>query len=79
MGLIVFRLGPGERAERGVVRLLERPERFCWRLVDQRGMRPRSFFPGSLEARKTSEQVLVAVIQEATIGGVSDRCLDELV
>ena len=38
-----------------------------------------SYFPGVLEARKTSEQALVAVIQEAWIGGVSTRRVDELV
>ena len=38
-----------------------------------------SYFPGFLEARKTSEQALVAVIQEAWIGGVSTRRVDELV
>ncbi|BAI74141.1 transposase (plasmid) [Azospirillum sp. B510] len=37
-----------------------------------------SYFPPFLEARKTSEKALVAVIQEAWIGGVSTRCVDEL-
>ena len=36
-------------------------------------LRQGSYFPGFLEARKTSEQALVAVIQEAWIGGVSTR------
>lgn len=36
------------------------------------------YFAGFLEARKTSEQALVAVIQEASIGGVSTRRVDEL-
>ena len=37
-----------------------------------------SYFPGFLEPRKTSEKALVAVIQEAWIGGVSTRRGDEL-
>ena len=36
-------------------------------------LRQGSYFPGFLEARKTSEKALVAVIQEAWIGGVSTR------
>lgn len=40
-------------------------------------LRQGSYFPGFLEARKTSEQALVAVIQEAWIGGVSTRRVDE--
>lgn len=40
-------------------------------------LRQGSYFPGFLEARKTSEQALVAVIQEAWIGGVSTRRIDE--
>jgi len=42
-------------------------------------LRQGSYFPGFLEARKTSEQALMAVIQEAWIGGVSTRRVDELV
>jgi transposase-like protein len=42
-------------------------------------LRQGSYFPGFLEARKTSEQALVAVIQEAWIGGVSTWRVDELV
>jgi putative transposase len=42
-------------------------------------LRQGTYFPGFLEARKTSEQALVAVIQEAWIGGVSTRRVDELV
>ena len=38
-----------------------------------------SYFPPFLEPRKTSERALVAVIQEAWIGGVSTRRVDELV
>ena len=38
-----------------------------------------SYFPGFLEARKRSEQALVAVIEEAWIGGVSTRRVDDLV
>ncbi len=37
------------------------------------------YFPSFLEARKMSEQALVAVIQEAWIGGVSTRRVDDLV
>ena len=42
-------------------------------------LRQGSYFPSFLEARKMSEQALVAVIQEAWIGGVSTRRVDELV
>ena len=42
-------------------------------------LRQGSYFPGFLEARKTPEQALVAAIQEAWIGGVSTRRVDELV
>ena len=42
-------------------------------------LRQGSYFPGVLEARKTSEQALVAVIQEAWISGVSTRRVDDLV
>jgi len=42
-------------------------------------LRQGSNFPGFLEARKTSEQALVAVIQEAWIAGVSTWRVDELV
>ena len=38
-----------------------------------------SYFPPFLEARKTSEKALVAVIQEAWVGGVSTRRVDDLV
>ncbi len=38
-----------------------------------------AYFPPFLEPRKTSERALVAVIQEAWIGGVSTRRVDELV
>ena len=38
-----------------------------------------AYFPSFLEPRKTSEKALVAVIQEAWIGGVSTRRVDELV
>jgi putative transposase len=36
-------------------------------------LRQGSYFPPFLEARKVSEKALVAVIQEAWIGGVSTR------
>ncbi len=42
-------------------------------------LRQGSYFPLFLEPRKTSEKALVAVIQEAWIGGVSTRRVDDLV
>jgi transposase-like protein len=42
-------------------------------------LRQGSYFPPFLEARKTSEKALVAVIQEAWIGGVSTRRVEDLV
>ncbi len=42
-------------------------------------LRQGSYFPPFLEPRKTMEKALVAVIQEAWIGGVSTRRVDELV
>ena len=42
-------------------------------------LRQGTYFPGFLEPRRTSEKALVAVIQEAWIGGVSTRRVDELV
>lgn len=42
-------------------------------------LRQSSYFPGFLEARKMSEPALIAVIQEAWIGGVSTRRVDDLV
>ena len=42
-------------------------------------LRKGSYFPGFLEPRRTSEKALVAVIQEAWIGGVSTRKVDDLV
>ena len=42
-------------------------------------LRAGSYFPGFLEPRKMVEKALVAVIQEAWIGGVSTRRVDELV
>ena len=42
-------------------------------------LRQGSYFPPFLEARKSSEKVLIAVIQEAWIGGVSTRRVDDLV
>src|SRR5271155_3417308 len=41
-------------------------------------LRAGSYFPPVLEARKTTEKALVAVIQEAWIGGVSTRRVDEI-
>src|SRR6478752_1110226 len=42
-------------------------------------LRQGSYFPPFLEPRKIAERALVAVIQEAWIGGVSTRRVDELV
>jgi transposase-like protein len=42
-------------------------------------LRQGSYFPPFLEPRKVSEKALVAVIQEAWIGGVSTRRADDLV
>lgn len=42
-------------------------------------LRRGGYFSPFLEARKTPERALVAVIQEAWIGGVSTRRADELV
>jgi transposase-like protein len=42
-------------------------------------LRTGSYFPPFLEARKTAERALVAVIQEAWIAGVSTRKVDDLV
>lgn len=41
-------------------------------------LRQGRYLPGFLEPRKTSEKALVAVIQEAWIGGVSTPRVDEL-
>src|SRR3712207_6129078 len=42
-------------------------------------LRQGAYFPPFLEPRRTSEKALVAVIQEAWIGGVSTRRVDDLV
>ena len=42
-------------------------------------LRQGSYFPPFLEARKGSEKALIAVIQEAWIGGISTRRVDDLV
>ena len=42
-------------------------------------LRTGSYFPPFLEARKTTEKALVAVIQEAWVAGVSTRKVDDLV
>jgi putative transposase len=42
-------------------------------------LRQGSYFPPFLEPRKTSEKALVAVIQEAWIGGMSTRRVEDLV
>src|SRR4029453_4230378 len=42
-------------------------------------LRHGSYFPAFLEARKTAERALVAVIQEAWLHGISTRKVDDLV
>jgi len=42
-------------------------------------LRQGTYFPPFLEPRKTSEKALVAVIEEAWVGGVSPRRVDDLV
>src|SRR3954447_1823346 len=42
-------------------------------------LRQGSYFPPFLEPRKTAEKALVSAIQEAWIGGVSTRRVDDLV
>ena len=42
-------------------------------------LRKGSYFPPFLEARRTSDKALIAVIQEAYVHGVSTRSVDELV
>src|SRR3954468_2528361 len=42
-------------------------------------LRQESYFPPFLEPRKTAEKALVSVIQEAWIGGVATRRVDDLV
>ena len=42
-------------------------------------LRSGSYFPDFLEPRRTAEQALTAVIQEAYIQGISTRSVDELV
>ena len=41
-------------------------------------LRRGSYFPSFLEARRTSDKALIAVIQEAYVHGVSTRAVDEL-
>lgn len=42
-------------------------------------LRTGSYFPGFLEPRRTSEKALLAIFQEAWIGGVSTLKVDDLV
>src|SRR6187455_999059 len=42
-------------------------------------LRKGSYFPSFLEARRTAEKALVAVIQEAYVQGISTRSVDDLV
>jgi putative transposase len=77
----------------GAARHERSPERLNWRngyrerALDTRlgslqlrvpKLRQGSYFPPFLEPRKTAEKALVAVIQEAWIGGVSTRRVDDL-
>jgi transposase-like protein len=41
-------------------------------------LRKGSYFPPFLEARRTSDKALIAVIQEAYVHGVSTRAVDDL-
>ena len=59
---------PHARPARGLARSISR----------SRSCEAGSYFPPFLEARKTTEKALVAVIQEAWIGGVSTRRVDEI-
>ena len=73
------------RAQRGSAQLSERlsraQPRYAPRLAPAAHpkLRQGSYFPPVLEPRKTAEKALVTVIQEAWIGGVSTRRVDELV
>ena len=76
--------GPGERSpERVNHRNGYRERRWETRAgtLDLRipKLRKGSYFPAFLEARKTAEKALVAVVQEAYVQGVSTRSVDELV
>ena len=42
-------------------------------------LRKGSYFPSFLEARRTADKALIAVIQEAYVQGVSTRSVDDLV
>ena len=42
-------------------------------------LRKGSYFPSFLEPRRTAEKALVAVIQEASVHGVSTRAVDDLI
>lgn len=42
-------------------------------------MRDGSYFPSLLEPRRRAERALLAVVQEACVGGVSTRRVEELV
>ena len=73
------------RAQRGAHHLAQRLSRPHARHPARRAaiahskLRQGSYFPPFLEARKGSEKALIAVIQEAWIGGVSTRPVDDLV
>ena len=76
--------GPGERSpERINHRNGYRERRWETRAgtLDMRipKLRKGSYFPAFLDARKTAEKALVAVVQEAYVQGVSTRSVDELV
>ena len=42
-------------------------------------LRQGSYFPSLLEPRRRAEQALVAVVQEASVNGISTRKVDRLV
>ena len=80
-------IGAGAKHERAADRPLNWRNGYRDRTLDTRlgslnlkipKLRVGSYFPPFLEARKTTERALVAVIQEAWIGGVSTRRVDEI-
>jgi putative transposase len=56
----------------------ERPCTICTLPIAIPKLRKGSYFPPFLEARRTSDKALIAVIQEAYVHGVSTRSVDEL-
>ena len=58
--------GPGTRGQAGIDLAIPK-------------LRKGSYFPASLEPRRTAEKALTAVIQEAYVHGISTRAVDDLV